>query len=73
MILRLLETFAIMYCTISYCACAYILVSHKPYKDIEASLGLKILAGTLFFLLAPLMMADVFLQRLRGKGPGGVA
>lgn len=73
MILRLLETIAIFYVTTSYLVCGYVLMAHHPYKDIEASRTLKILSSVIFFVLAPLMVADVIFERLRGNGPGGVA
>lgn len=72
MILRLLETIVIFYLTASYLACGYVLLAHHPYRDIEATTTLKVLSSIIFFVLAPLMMADVIFERLRGNGPGGV-
>jgi hypothetical protein len=75
MILRFLETIGILYCILSYLGCAYVLWSNWDKQDEvfdkRVTKGERIFAAAVFLILAPLMVLDVFLERLRG-GRGGI-
>lgn len=66
LLLRLLVDIVLVYCVLSYFGCAYVLISGNPYKDLEATTFEKVLASIIFLSLAPIMVADVILQKLRG-------
>jgi hypothetical protein len=74
MILRLVETILIMYCALSYLACAYVLwhFRNKPEGifDAQATTGMKVFAATVFIVFAPLVVADVIWERLTGPRVG---
>jgi hypothetical protein len=68
MILRLIETILIFYCSLSYIGCAIVLwrARNSTEWDIEDKVT-KIVAGFFFIVCAPLIVADVIWERLTGK------
>ena len=67
MIFVLLLFIAKVYCIASYGLCGWILwKQRKDRASEEATGGEKVVASILFFVFAPIVVADVMWDRLRG-------
>lgn len=69
MILRFFETIIILYCLASYIGCTIVLIANWNKRaelfGKAVSKAELVLSAIIFLVLAPLMVADVIIQRLK--------